>query len=94
MHKLKRWQWIMIVGSFLILSLLGTAQGKDPTPPKKTPDLLNKGKKIFEQTCSPCHGSKGDGKGPAGDCSQAPSHELYTTPEELALYEGRPSKDF
>jgi len=72
MHKLKRWPWAVIAGSFFILSLLGTAQGKDPTPPKKTPDLLNKGKKIFEQTCSPCHGSKGDGKGPAGAVLKPP----------------------
>jgi len=34
MHKLKGWQWIMIVGSFLILSLLGAAQGKIQLPEK------------------------------------------------------------
>ena len=57
--------WLMITGSFLFI-ILGTVLAKDPGPPKKTPELLNQGKKIFEQTCAPCHGSKGDGKGPAG----------------------------
>jgi mono/diheme cytochrome c family protein len=72
MRKLKRSLWAVMVGSFFILSSLGTVQGKDPTPPKKTPDLLNKGKKIFEQACAPCHGSQGDGKGPAGAVLKPP----------------------
>jgi len=62
MRKLKRWPWVVIAGSFFILSLLGTAQGKDPAPPKKTPDLLSKGKKIFEQTCSLATAAKGTEK--------------------------------
>jgi mono/diheme cytochrome c family protein len=72
MRKPKRWSWAVIAGFFFILSSLGTALGKDPAPPKKTPDLLNKGKKIFEQACAPCHGSKGDGKGPAGAALKPP----------------------
>ena len=61
----------MIAGSFLSF-ILGTALAKDPGAPKKTPELLNRGKKIFEQTCAPCHGSKGDGKGPAGTVLKPP----------------------
>ena len=57
--------YLMIVGS-LLLFLLGIAHAKDPIPPKKTPELLNQGKKLYEQNCAPCHGAKGDGKGPAG----------------------------
>jgi len=57
--------WLMIAGS-LFLFFLGTAFAKNPSPPKKTPELLKQGKKLFEQTCAPCHGSKGDGKGAAG----------------------------
>lgn len=57
--------WVIVAGA-LLLFLSGTALAKDPSPPKKTPELLSQGKKIFEQTCAPCHGSKGDGKGPAG----------------------------
>ena len=48
------------------LFLLGTALAKEPSPPKKTPELLNQGKKLYEQNCSTCHGPKGDGKGQLG----------------------------
>jgi high-affinity iron transporter len=57
--------YLVITGS-LLLFLLGTAHAKDPIPPQKTPELLNQGKKLYEQNCAPCHGAKGDGKGPAG----------------------------
>jgi high-affinity iron transporter len=50
----------------LLLFFLGTALPKDAGPPKKTPDLLNQGKKLYETSCALCHGAKGDGKGPAG----------------------------
>jgi high-affinity iron transporter len=61
--------WIVaaIVGLFFVLAFAA-----DPKPPKKTPELLKEGKKIFEQTCAPCHGVKGDGKGPAGVALKPP----------------------
>ena len=55
---------IGIAGSIFLFASLSVAV--DPKPLQKNPDLLKQGKKIFEQTCAPCHGSKGDGKGPAG----------------------------
>jgi high-affinity iron transporter len=55
-----------IVAGSLSLLLLGTALAKDPSPPKKTPELLNQGRKLYEQNCSTCHGPKGDGKGQLG----------------------------
>ena len=56
----------VIVAGFLLLFLLGTAFAKEPSPPKKTPELLTKGKKLYEQNCTTCHGPKGDGKGQLG----------------------------
>ena len=47
----------------LLLFSLGAVLGKEPPPPKKTPQLVSQGKKLFEQNCVPCHGAKGDGKG-------------------------------
>ena len=61
----------------LLLFLLGSALAKDPTPPKKTPELLAKGKKLYEQNCSTCHGPKGDGKGQLGAA-------LKPTPSDFA----------
>lgn len=72
MERMRNLSCVVIAVTLFFVSLLGTAFGKDAAPPKKTPDLLNKGKKIFEQTCAPCHGSKGDGKGPAGAVLKPP----------------------
>ena len=94
MGKMKRWRWVMIVGSFFVLSLWGAAQGKDPAPPKKTPELLNKGKKIFEQTCAPCHGSKGDGKGPAGAVLKPPPTDFQKPLKEWPYTKGDLQKIF
>ena len=70
----KRIQIIVLLSvvSLFILSLLGSAAAKDPVPPKKTPELLTLGKKVYEQDCSACHGAKGDGKGPAGTVLKPP----------------------
>ena len=94
MPRLKTWPWVVIVGSFFILSSLGPAQGKDATPPKKSPDLLNKGKKIFEQACAPCHGSKGDGKGPAGAVLKPPPTNLTLPLKEWPYTKGDLQKVF
>ncbi|MGE5841766.1 MAG: c-type cytochrome [Deltaproteobacteria bacterium] len=94
MRKMKRCHWVMIVGSFFVLWSLGSAQGKDPVPPKKTPDLLNKGKKIFEQTCAPCHGSKGDGKGPAGAVLKPPPSNFTLPLKDWPYTKGDSQKIF
>jgi len=60
---MKRPFCITIVLPLLLVALLGLALA---APPKKTPELLAQGKKTFEETCATCHGSNGDGKGPAG----------------------------
>jgi mono/diheme cytochrome c family protein len=57
---------ILIVVALFIFSMLDAALGKDSVPPNKTRELLAQGKKLYEENCSPCHGKKGDGKGPAG----------------------------
>ena len=60
---MKKILWVIPAAAALLFLLASVG---DPKPPKKTPELLNEGKKIFEQTCASCHGTKGDGKGPAG----------------------------
>ena len=70
--------WVIVVVS-LLLFLLGTALGKDPAPPKKTPELLTQGKKLYDQNCVTCHGPKGDGKGQLG-ASLKPAPSDFTKP--------------
>jgi high-affinity iron transporter len=56
---------MIIAASIFFLSSFSPLLGQTKSP-KKTPELLNQGKKLYEQSCAPCHGAKGDGKGPAG----------------------------
>ena len=56
---MKRLLWVFALGSFFLFSSIGQSLGQS-APPKKTPELLVQGKKLYEQNCMPCHGPKGD----------------------------------
>jgi mono/diheme cytochrome c family protein len=73
--KMKRLLWVVLLSSFFIFSSLGQSLGQS-APPKKTPELLAQGKKLYEQNCMPCHGPKGDGKGPAGALLKPPPRDF------------------
>jgi len=94
MEWMRNLSWIVTAVALFVISLSGAAFGKDPAPPKKTPDLLNKGKKIFEQTCAPCHGSKGDGKGPAGAVLKPPPTDFQKPLKEWPYTKGDLQKLF
>jgi high-affinity iron transporter len=91
---MKRWTWIVIVGSLFLLASLGATLEKELKAPKKTPELLRQGKKIFEQTCVPCHGSKGDGKGPAGAVLKPPPTDFQKPLKEWPTTKGNIEKVF
>jgi high-affinity iron transporter len=86
--------WVLIVSSFFLFSSFATVLGKDPVPAKKTPELLKQGKKNFEQTCAPCHGSKGDGKGPAGAVLKPPPTDFQKPLKEWPNTKGNLVKIF
>ena len=67
---MKKWVWIITGIAFILASQW--VFGQAPKPPKKTPELLNQGKKLYEQNCALCHGTNGDGKGPAGVALKPP----------------------
>ncbi len=70
---MKKSLWVTIIGLIVLLSFFGTSLGQKK-PPKKTPELLSQGKKLYEQNCIPCHGQKGDAKGSlAATLKPAPS---------------------
>ncbi len=73
--KMKRLVWVFVSGSFFLFSFLGQSVAQS-APPKKTPELLARGKKLYEQNCMPCHGPKGDGKGPAGVLLKPPPRDF------------------
>jgi mono/diheme cytochrome c family protein len=73
---MKRLIWIIILSFFCFFSSLGQSLGQSKVPPKKTPELLTQGKKLYEQNCVTCHGPKGDGKGPAGTLLKPPPRDF------------------
>jgi mono/diheme cytochrome c family protein len=74
--KMKGLLWVVLLSSFFLFSSLGQSLGQSKVPPKKTPELLAQGKKLYEQNCMPCHGPKGDGKGPAGALLKPPPRDF------------------
>jgi high-affinity iron transporter len=63
---MKRVLWLDVLVLFTIFCFMGSVSGEDSKPPKKTKELADLGKRLFEQNCATCHGLKGDGKGAAG----------------------------
>jgi mono/diheme cytochrome c family protein len=91
---MRRWLWIWAAGFFFLFSLWGTAPGKGPKPPKKTPELVSVGKRLFEPNCTPCHGSKGDGKGPAASALAPPPSDFAESLKDWPHTKGNPEKIF
>jgi high-affinity iron transporter len=75
---MKRLIWVIVLVFFIFFSSFGQPLGQS-TPPKRTPELLAQGKKLYEQNCVTCHGSKGDGKSPLGAALKPPPSD-FTRP--------------
>ena len=69
---------VIVLGFFIFFSSLGQTLGQS-APPKKTPELLTQGTKLYEQNCVTCHGAKGDGKGQLGAVLKPPPSD-FTKP--------------
>ena len=91
---MKRLFWIAIFVSIFMISSMAPVLAKDLTPPKKTPELMSQGKKLYEQNCSPCHGTKGDGKGPAGAVLKPPPSAFTAPLKEWPNTKGNLAKVF
>ncbi len=77
-----------------LFPLAAVALAADPAAPKKTPELLKEGKTIFEQVCASCHGSNGDGKGPAGAALTPPPTDFRKPLKAWPNTKGDPQKIF
>jgi high-affinity iron transporter len=91
---MKRFHWVIIVSSLFLLSSLDMALGQTPKIPKKTPELLTQGKRLYETNCAPCHGAKGDGKGPAGVALKPPPRTFNLPLSQWTYSKGDPKKVF
>jgi mono/diheme cytochrome c family protein len=45
---------------------------KEPNPIEASPEVLEKGKKLYTSKCEKCHGASGKGDGPDADPDEAP----------------------
>ena len=73
---MKKLVCIISVGCLFLLYSFNTALGQAVKPPKKSPELVDQGKKLYDQNCVTCHGPKGDGKGPAGVLLKPPPRDF------------------
>jgi high-affinity iron transporter len=90
---MKRLIWIVLLGSFFLFSSLGQSWSQS-VPPKKTPELLTQGKKLYEQNCVTCHGPKGDGKGQLGAVLKPPPSDFNKPFNQWAFVKGDLKKVF
>ena len=47
---------------------------EEESPLTPTPDILRKGKELFQTRCQKCHGPEGKGNGPDGDKNHPPAN--------------------
>lgn len=73
---MKRWIPILGMGSFFILLFTSSIFAQASKPPPKKPELLDQGKKLYDQYCLTCHGARGDGKGPVGSALKPPPRDF------------------
>ncbi|NOZ28159.1 MAG: cytochrome c [Chloroflexi bacterium] len=98
---MRKLSWILIILLAFTLIVTGCGKKKEPTPtPVPTPsgpsaEDLAQGKKLFEQSCSACHGP--DAKGLPGLGKDLTTSEFVKgmTDEELLgfIKKGRPASD-
>jgi mono/diheme cytochrome c family protein len=79
---------------FFLFSSFDQTLGQSSKPPKKTPELLAKGKKLYEQNCTTCHGPKGDGKGQLGTALKPAPTNFIQPLKEWPITKGTTSKVF
>ena len=48
--------------------------------PPATPDVLKRGKAVYEQTCAACHGATGEGNGPVAFALKPPPRNFTKDP--------------
>lgn len=92
MTSCKRVWWILIV---LSLVLVGCGGKKEPTPTPVPPEVIAEGKKLYEASCSACHGP--DAKGLPGLGKDLTTSEFAIGLSDAELVEfikkGRPASD-
>jgi len=91
---MKKFLSTTVIGFFFLFYSFPTALGQAPNAPKKTPELLSQGKKLYDQNCVTCHGPKGDGKGQLGAALKPPPSDFTKPFNQWAFGKGDLKKVF
>jgi len=70
----------MSIPALVAAALLAAPSAWAADAPKKTPELVEKGKASFAKNCTACHGKTGEGDGPAAKALKPPPENLVTHP--------------
>jgi mono/diheme cytochrome c family protein len=86
---------LSVVSAFLVtLCFIGPVSGENPKSPEKTKDLLDIGKKSYDQNCAACHGLKGDARTPAGNALKPPPPDFENALKDWPDSKGDAGKIF
>jgi cytochrome c len=92
---MKKGLWLTAAGvMFLYISILNPQSVLGQTPPTKTPALLVKGKQIYEEKCTICHGKQGNGQTAAAQVLKPPPRDFTQPWKNWAVSLGNPVKIF
>jgi mono/diheme cytochrome c family protein len=72
----RHFRFVVPAAAALALFCVGAARAGEP--PKKTADLVAKGKASYEMNCASCHGDKGLGDGVAAEALDPKPRNLVT----------------
>ena len=91
-----RWKHCLwaAVAFYVACPFLDVERSWGQQPPPKTSELLGKGKKLYDQNCTPCHGAQGNGQGALAKILNPPPRNLTEPPKVWAKSKGDPSKIF
>jgi mono/diheme cytochrome c family protein len=73
--------WRTLLPLFVTAAVLTFTKGlRAAEAPRRTPELVAKGKAAFVEYCATCHGLTGEGDGPASETLKPPPRNLATAP--------------
>jgi mono/diheme cytochrome c family protein len=86
----------LTAGAVILLAIvfLNQAWVFGQTPPAKTPGMVNRGKKIYEESCTFCHGAQGNGETPIAKILKPPPRDFTESLKNWAVSQGDPVKIF
>lgn len=89
---MKRLPWVAVGSLFIFFACATLRVGQKP--PQKTPELLNIGKKLYQENCVQCHGIEGDGRGPKSVELKIPPRNFTLPFDQWTVSKGNPIKIF